>query len=139
MYAVDVDFCPIRFVFDDYIWKRDAPYADYNGKLIPSRVPTSALVAGPIAGQPYLNSTIANIHPRAVSRRYFEQICPEPYILDPRDTLSAIGTDASAFQIMSVFGKKLQSINDRCVEIQKDTTQLFDYWYTFPFLFFELF
>jgi len=102
-------------------------------------VPTSALVAGPIAGQPYLNSTIANIHPRAVSRRYFEQICPEPYILDPRDTLSAIGTDASAFQIMSVFGKKLQSINDRCVEIQKDTTQLFDYWYTFPFLFLSSF
>jgi len=123
--------CSVRFVFDDYVWKRDAPYANYNGKLIPSRVPTSALIAGPIAGQPYSNSTIAKAHPRAVSRRYFEKVCPIPYILDPRDTLSDVGTDASALQIMSAFSEKLRSINDSCVEIQKDTSQLFDYWCAF--------
>jgi len=123
--------CSVRFVFDDYVWKRDAPYANYNGKLIPSRVPTSALIAGPIAGQPYSNSTIAKAHPRAVSRRYFEKVCPTPYILDPRDTLSDVGTNASALQIMSAFSGKLRSINDSCVEIQKDTSQLFDYWCAF--------
>lgn len=36
-----------RFVFDDYIWNPDGSvYSDYNGKLIPSRIPLTALVGG---------------------------------------------------------------------------------------------
>lgn len=115
------------FVFDDYTWSRETNYSEYNTKLIPSRIPISALLSGPIAGQSYSDSAIAQTHPRAVSRRYFEQICPEPYILEPRALLEALGNNSSAVEIMSVFVKQLQSITDRCVEIQKDTTQVFDY------------
>jgi len=36
-----------RFVFDDYVWNPDrSVYSDYNGKLIPSRIPLTALVGG---------------------------------------------------------------------------------------------
>lgn len=36
-----------RFVFDDYVWNPDgSTYSDYNGKLIPSRIPLTALVSG---------------------------------------------------------------------------------------------
>ncbi|KAJ3571211.1 hypothetical protein NP233_g3911 [Leucocoprinus birnbaumii] len=116
------------FVFDDYTWNREETYSEYNGKLIPARVPLSALVAGPLAGQPFSNLTIARTHPRAVSKHYFDQVCPEPYLLDPRPILETLGKTASAVKIMSTFREKLQNLNDSCVEIQKDTTQVFDYW-----------
>lgn len=36
-----------RFVFADYVWNPDgSPYSHYNGKLIPSRIPLTALVGG---------------------------------------------------------------------------------------------
>ena len=37
------------FVFDNYTWNPDGPdYTDYNGKLIPSRIPLSAIMSGKI-------------------------------------------------------------------------------------------
>lgn len=36
-----------RYVFDDYVWNRDGiEYSRFNGKLIPSRIPRSALISG---------------------------------------------------------------------------------------------
>jgi len=35
------------FVFDDYTWAVDGtPYSHFNGKLIPSRIPLTALIDG---------------------------------------------------------------------------------------------
>ncbi len=35
------------FVFDPYTWNvGENPYTDYNGHLIPSRIPMSALISG---------------------------------------------------------------------------------------------
>ena len=35
------------YVFDDYSWDRDGPaYSKFNGKLIPSRIPLSAIISG---------------------------------------------------------------------------------------------
>jgi hypothetical protein len=38
----------LRFVFDDYTWDKDTtePYSTYNGKLIPARIPLSAIISG---------------------------------------------------------------------------------------------
>lgn len=37
----------VRFVFDNYTWARDGPeYAAYNGRLIPARIPLSAIISG---------------------------------------------------------------------------------------------
>ncbi|OBZ68587.1 hypothetical protein A0H81_11554 [Grifola frondosa] len=39
------------FVFDNYTWNPDGPdYSDWNGHTIPSRIPLTALLQGPIAG-----------------------------------------------------------------------------------------
>ncbi|KAL0955215.1 hypothetical protein HGRIS_004118 [Hohenbuehelia grisea] len=38
------------YVFDNYTWNRDGPdYSDYNGNLIPSRIPVSTMLNGAIA------------------------------------------------------------------------------------------
>jgi len=40
-------FFLFRFVFDNYTWARDGPeYVEYNGKLIPARIPLSAIISG---------------------------------------------------------------------------------------------
>jgi hypothetical protein len=44
-------FIPIyllySYVFDNYTWDRDGPeYSTFNGKLIPSRIPLSAMISG---------------------------------------------------------------------------------------------
>ncbi|KAF7760911.1 hypothetical protein Agabi119p4_10320 [Agaricus bisporus var. burnettii] len=116
------------FVFDSYTWKRDGKYAEFNGKLIPSQIPLSALLAGPLIGYPYLDSTITTTHPRAVSWHYYNRVCPDPYILDPTDIMRALTLSATALQTMNVWIDKIQSIEDRCIEIKKDSAQLFDIW-----------
>ena len=36
-----------RFVYNNYTWNRDgSDYTDYNGHLIPSRIPIAALLQG---------------------------------------------------------------------------------------------
>jgi hypothetical protein len=119
---------PVRFVFDSYVWKRDGVYADFNGKRIPSQIPLSALLAGPLIGYPYADPTIARTHPRAVSRHYYERVCPDPYILDSSAIIDTLPLDITALETMNVWIDKLRTIPDRCVEIKKDTPQLFDIW-----------
>ena len=46
-----------RFVFDNYTWNPDGPdYSDYNGKLIPSRIPLSAIMSGKISALVYASN-----------------------------------------------------------------------------------
>ncbi len=37
-----------RYVFDNYTWSRDmsSEYSEFNGRIIPARIPLSALIAG---------------------------------------------------------------------------------------------
>lgn len=117
------------FVFDNYTWDRDGPeYSDYSGKLIPSRIPLSALVAGPITGHPYSKSQDARTKPRSVSRHYYSQVCPHPYVLNSEEVQRTLPDGATALQVLEVWTEKLHSIEDRCVEIERDSPQLFDIW-----------
>ncbi|EKM82198.1 hypothetical protein AGABI1DRAFT_105512 [Agaricus bisporus var. burnettii JB137-S8] len=116
------------FVFDNYTWNREGEYSDFNGRIIPSQIPLSALVAGPIIGLPYTNSTTALTHPRAVSRRYYNHVCPKPYIIHSDEVKNTLTADPSALEMMNVWIEKLKNIEDRCVEIEIDTPQVFDIW-----------
>jgi hypothetical protein len=115
-------------VFDNFTWSRVGNYSDYNGKLIPSQIPLSTLVAGPLIGLPYANSTTTHTHPRAVSRRYYNHVCSKPYVISSDEVKHTLPGDTSALETMNVWIEKLQSIEDRCVEIEIDTAQIFDIW-----------
>jgi hypothetical protein len=53
-----------RFVWDEYTWNPDpnSPFTEFNGKLIPSRIPLSALISGK-------SNSICLIHPTHLGSR----------------------------------------------------------------------
>ncbi|KDQ62949.1 hypothetical protein JAAARDRAFT_202479 [Jaapia argillacea MUCL 33604] len=116
------------FVFVNYTWNTDgSDYTDYNGKLIPSRIPLSALITGPTAGAPYPPGSDPEA-PRAVSKEYFDRVCPHPKIIHSDEVLSQLPPDATASQILQGWVEKLDSIEDRCVEVDSQSRQIFSIW-----------
>lgn len=116
------------FVFDNFTWERNAvDYSTFNGKLIPSRIPLSAIISGPIIGSPFPPRDAA---PRAVSQEYFKKVCPNPTIIDSWDLNEHLRLDNNvpALQIFEKWVEKLNSIDDPCVEIKQESFQLFEIW-----------
>ncbi|KAG1878746.1 hypothetical protein C8R48DRAFT_688255 [Suillus tomentosus] len=116
------------FVFDNFTWERDAPdYSTFNGKLIPSRIPLSAIISGPIIGSSFPPGDAA---PRAVSREYFKKVCPSPTIIDSWDVNEHLRLDDNvpALEIFEKWVERLNSIDDPCVEIRQESYQLFEIW-----------
>ncbi|CCM02754.1 uncharacterized protein FIBRA_04862 [Fibroporia radiculosa] len=114
------------FVFDNYTWNRDgSDYTDYNGKLIPSRVPLSALIQGPTVGSPFPPGDPA---PRAVIKEYWDQVCPHPTVIFSDEVTNTLPGDASAQATLDAWVEKLNSMSDRCVEIDRESAQIFSIW-----------
>ena len=68
--------------------------------------------------------------PRSVSREYFYKTCSEVKVMrsaEVKDTFS--GREPSAKELMDAWVAKIDSMEDRCIEIEKDSFQLFDIWY----------
>ncbi|KAH0836495.1 hypothetical protein J3R83DRAFT_8131 [Lanmaoa asiatica] len=108
---------------------RDGPeYAEYNGKLIPARIPLSAIISGPIIGSAF---GPGDPTPRAVHKEYFKKVCPNPTILDSDAVVSeSLRYDNSvlASRVFDLWVEKLRSINDPCVEVKLTSSQLFEIW-----------
>ncbi|KAG1817145.1 uncharacterized protein BJ212DRAFT_1351237 [Suillus subaureus] len=116
------------FVFDNFTWERNAiDYSTFNGKLIPSRIPLSAIISGPIIGSSFPPGDAA---PRAVSQEYFKKVCPNPTIIDSWDVNEHLRLDNNvlALEIFEKWVEKLNSIDDPCVEIKQESYQLFEIW-----------
>jgi hypothetical protein len=115
------------FVFDNFTWDRDGPeYSNYNGKLIPSRIPLSAMISGPLIGGPFEPGDDA---PRAVSKNYFNEVCPKSQrtIIDTEevnDEKIRYSETAGASFMFDRWVEKLNSIDNPCVEISQDSYQL---------------
>uniref|UniRef100_D8Q122 Expressed protein n=1 Tax=Schizophyllum commune (strain H4-8 / FGSC 9210) TaxID=578458 RepID=D8Q122_SCHCM len=116
------------FVFDNYTWDRTPEdYSSFNGKKIPARVPLSALISGPMIGGSWGEE--GRDVPRSVSREYFYKTCSEVKVMrsdEVKDTFS--GREPSAKELMDAWVAKIDSMEDRCIEIEKDSFQLFDIW-----------
>ncbi|EPQ60217.1 hypothetical protein GLOTRDRAFT_112923 [Gloeophyllum trabeum ATCC 11539] len=115
------------FVFDNYTWNRDLSqeYSDFNGKLIPSRIPLTALINGPIVGDSFPKG---EVHPRAVRKEFWEKVCPERTIIHGSEVTSSLPSEAPASQVMQAWVDKLNSIEDRCVELDMYSAQIFEIW-----------
>ncbi|KAG8220778.1 hypothetical protein J3R82DRAFT_2210 [Butyriboletus roseoflavus] len=117
------------FVFDNYTWEREGPeFAEYNGKLIPARIPLSAIISGPIIGSAF---GPGDPTPRAVHKEYYKKACPNPTILDSDAVVSGqvrYDNSVPASRVFDMWVDKLNSINDPCVEIKLDSPQLFEIW-----------
>jgi hypothetical protein len=117
------------YVFDDYIWNPDGSlYSDYNGKLIPSRTPLSALLSGPMVGGPMPPGDDA---PRAVSKEFFHKVCPNPTVLNVTNINTwemRFDEDIPTSFVFDTWVDKLNSIEDPCVSIEPSSIQIFEYW-----------
>ncbi|KAI0308536.1 hypothetical protein OF83DRAFT_1288934 [Amylostereum chailletii] len=91
------------------------------------RCSTPSLISsylGPIAGGPFPES---HVHPPAVTTEFFEQVCPHPTIVDVAQTQGDLQW-ASASNIMSGFSDALRKIDDNCIELKRDSGQVFNFW-----------
>ncbi|KAG1738934.1 uncharacterized protein EDB91DRAFT_1288158 [Suillus paluster] len=116
------------FVFDNFTWEQDAiDYATYNGKLIPARIPLSAIIGGPIIGSSFPPGDPA---PRAVSQEYFKKVCPNPTIIDSWEVNEHLRLNANvpALEMFEKWVEKLNSIDDPCIEMKRESFQLFEIW-----------
>jgi len=106
-----------RLVFDNYTWNTGPlPYSHWRTNIIPSRIPMSALIAGPLVGGPFPEGDDA---PRAVMKDYFDTVCPEPVVLDHEAVLSRLPSNYSGGALVDAWVGLLNSTSERCVEIKK--------------------
>ncbi|KIJ67462.1 hypothetical protein HYDPIDRAFT_127451 [Hydnomerulius pinastri MD-312] len=115
------------FVFDDYAWEpTGSQYSYFGGKLIPSRIPLSAILEGPIVGGELSEGDSA---PRAVSEAFFHRICPNPTIVFPSDV--NYDGDATVETIIHNWVEYLNSIEDPCVQFSNEEWQVLGVgWYS---------
>jgi len=113
-------------VFDNYTWNRYGPdFSIHDDILVPSRVPLSAIIAGPLVGAPWPHGDPT---PRTVAKEYWDVVCPEPTIINPRDIDGPLPGDIPADKLADVWVETINSMPDRCIEIQRGAVQLFSFW-----------
>ncbi|KAK7439760.1 hypothetical protein VKT23_017335 [Stygiomarasmius scandens] len=126
------------FVFYNYTWDRNSgDYSTFNGnKIIPSRIPVSAMLSGPIIGGVFLGNDSFGV-PRAVSQEYYQTVCPDserniintqevkPKILEVSNSYSD-GNRMFKEWVSFMRGEEIKE--EKCVEFQESKGQIFDIW-----------
>ncbi|OJT04561.1 hypothetical protein TRAPUB_4831 [Trametes pubescens] len=113
------------FVFSNYTWNPDgSKYSDYNGKKIPSLIPYSVMIAGPIVGDQF---PAGDYTPLAVQRDYFEAMCPNKVIFIREDISEIITFKNSAKEITDGWHDKLAGVEDPCVQTAINSGQIYNF------------
>ncbi|KAI0674359.1 hypothetical protein C8Q78DRAFT_589150 [Trametes maxima] len=109
------------FVFDNYTWSRgEEDYSLYNLKPIPSRIPLTALIRGPIVGGPFPSTDRT---PRAVTPEYFYEVCPNRTIIGSY-TIRDQFADPSAGTLIRAWSERMAP--HQCVEVESSPPEVFD-------------
>lgn len=104
-------------VFNNYTWDTGRfPYSRWESKIIPSRIPLSAMISGPLAGGAFPPGDDA---PRAVMKDYFDTVCPETLVLDHEALLSRLPWNYTGTMLVDTWVDLLNSTPERCVEVKK--------------------
>ncbi|PIL34073.1 hypothetical protein GSI_03784 [Ganoderma sinense ZZ0214-1] len=118
------------FVFANYTWNDDgSPYTVSFNRTIPSQIPYTALIRGPIVGEPW-GPRYEHV-PAAVTRTYFEHICPSKSELTQEQVHSSIPYASNTETIIDTWSKAINNVTDPCLQMQKSSGQIFDHWETF--------
>ncbi|KAI0794616.1 hypothetical protein C8Q74DRAFT_1445936 [Fomes fomentarius] len=101
------------FVMYNYSWNEDDTYSPYNGHLIPSKIPLSAIIRGPLVGGEW---PAGDKSPLSVKVEYFNHICPRKVGLHFEDINGDQGRPTKAHEVTERWTKRLKSLDDPCVE-----------------------
>ena len=68
--------------------------------------------------------------PRAVVKEYWDEICPESerIVIDPRQVDGNQLGNLQASVLVEKWVEKLNTVEARCVEIDRDSLQMFSFW-----------
>ncbi|KAL5494872.1 hypothetical protein ACEPAI_334 [Sanghuangporus weigelae] len=104
------------YVFDVYTWNYDLneSYTYHYGRWIPSRIPFTAFIAGPTVGGSFGKGDPA---PRAVSKPYYEKMCPEPTLIRSNEVNDGLGSDPDASVMMQAWAETLKETSSKCIEV----------------------
>ena len=80
---------------------------------------------GPTAGGPFPEGDPA---PRAVTKEFWDIVCPNPRVIDSYEVSDHLSQEATALELLEAWVQKLDEIGDRCVEVSRDSLQLFGIW-----------
>ncbi|KAI0637382.1 hypothetical protein C8Q77DRAFT_1249624 [Trametes polyzona] len=107
------------FVFYNYTWNDDgSDYSDYMGKPIPSRVPLTAMIRGPIVGGQFPHGISA---PLAVSEEYWHHVCDDRKVVVPHDDVHKDLPSWYVDAITTGWVNKLRTLDgEQCVEAGSD-------------------
>ncbi|KAL4077833.1 hypothetical protein J3A83DRAFT_4186114 [Scleroderma citrinum] len=114
----------MSFVFEDYTWSHTPlPWAVHDFALRPARIPLNAIISGPTAGGSMPKGSQS---PMAVSAEFYERVCTgpdvQPYVLSSAHAPN----DESGDVIVDWWTRQLVSVQDRCIEVDSTTHDLFD-------------
>ncbi|EIM86351.1 uncharacterized protein STEHIDRAFT_78833 [Stereum hirsutum FP-91666 SS1] len=126
------------FVWDDYLWhyKDTLHFSLYNNKLIPSRVPLSALISGSILGEIYPGQRPLFPRFKSVPRSYFEsqRVCGgRVHRINNEEITEAVYKeggikDVSAGRFLEGWAERLRGVEEECVSNGGSAGQIFDFW-----------
>lgn len=130
------------YVFPPYIWStnRFTPVVlSHSLRLGSAVIPLNAFLSGPLAGGPYMdvgdgggNRDPHPRPPRSISYDWWETVCPPSrrVIIDvtatQRELGIELGYDPSGKDIQERWGKKLNDLNDTCIQV--DGAHVFTFW-----------
>ncbi|KAI0778930.1 hypothetical protein BD413DRAFT_466728 [Trametes elegans] len=113
------------FVFANYTWNDNgSQYSEYNGKKIPSLIPYSAIIQGPIVGAPF---PPGDHTPPAVHRDYFDAMCPHKVTYIREDISETISFKNSAKEITDGWANKLARIEEPCIQTAPNSRQIYNF------------
>ncbi|KAI0371070.1 hypothetical protein BV20DRAFT_965729 [Pilatotrama ljubarskyi] len=115
------------FVFGNFTWNDDGSlYSDYEGtgKMIPSQIPYSVLLHGPIVGDRFPPGIHA---PLAVTKDYFDHLCPTKRDLLREDIHANLSSPNSVAEITEKWVSVLQSIEEPCVQSAKSSGPIYSH------------
>lgn len=111
------------FVFDNYTWNHDGSlYSQFNHNTIPSKIPMSVQIAGPMAGGPFAPGDST---PRSVMKEWFDVVCPNPKRLDSNAVRATLPDNYSAKTVMNAWIKHIEETPENCVTTDD---KIFDIW-----------
>ncbi|KAI0743492.1 hypothetical protein C8Q80DRAFT_1272186 [Daedaleopsis nitida] len=115
-----------RFVMGNFTWNDDGSlYSEYNDTVkIPSQIPYSAIIRGPVVGGPFPRGDHA---PLAVSKDYFDHLCPSKHEIDRNEVHGRFPPEnrTSAAAVTEVWSNILSDSNASCVQTSKDSGPIY--------------
>ncbi|KAH9923952.1 uncharacterized protein BXZ73DRAFT_91362 [Epithele typhae] len=111
-------------VFYNYTWSEDGDYSDYNGKPIPSRIPLSALIRGPIVGDAFPADKPS---PPAIAEDYWNHACAGRIRSIERTPVHATFKSWYMHDVTDGWVDHMKGVDDQCVEVMRSTGNIFDW------------